>query len=178
MLGGAIETSRLLARTSATPRSRPGRSTGHPRRELGEVLATIAREAGSLGGGDSAIVLLNGDSEPRVGGSHGEGALEVVGVPGGLKSGPLLPLLLATTPATVAVLTSAGPARAFVVPLRAGDEALGALVGKAAMAELKTRAWHLRPAEAVALAGAPPDAAVPRASSTWSPPRPRSPRPL
>jgi GAF domain-containing protein len=132
MLGGAIETSRLLARTKRHLAQVEALweidKAILDDRELDEVLATIAREAGSLGGGDSAIVLVNGDPEPRVAGSHGEGALLALGVPGGLRSSPLMPLLLATAPATLALPTPAGPARALVLPLRAGGEALGALV--------------------------------------------------
>jgi signal transduction histidine kinase/putative methionine-R-sulfoxide reductase with GAF domain len=132
MLGGAIETSRLLARTErhlaqAQALWEIDRAILDDR-ELSEVLTTIAREAGRLGGGDSAIVLLNGDPEPKVAGFHGPGALEALGVSAGLKAGPLLPLLLDRTPATIGLETATGAGRAFVVPLRAGDEALGALV--------------------------------------------------
>ena len=85
MLGGAIESARLLGRTQrhldqVQALWEIDRAIGEDR-ELSLVLETIAREAGILGGGDSAIALIDAGGELRIGASYGRSALRAVGHP-------------------------------------------------------------------------------------------------
>lgn len=96
-------------------------------RELHEVLSIIAVEAAVLGGGDSVILLQEHEGELRVAGSHGSRARRVIGEPPSLGGSPVARLLALPGPSGMAI-DADGPARAYVVPMRAGERALGGLV--------------------------------------------------
>ncbi len=141
MLGAAIDNARLLERTlrhleqvrALWEIDRAILEDG----ALDQVLATIVRDAASLGGGDVALALTDDARELRVAASHGRRATDALGTPlalAGVSLGVLLesggPRLLPTSPAPDAE-------RALVVPLRAGDRLLGGLVVVKADAALR-----------------------------------------
>lgn len=97
-------------------------------RELDEVLAIIAAEAAVLGGGDSVILLLEADGELRMAGSHGVRARRALGEPLALAGAPARSLIALPGPSGLDVNTEDGSARAYVVPMRAGERTLGGLV--------------------------------------------------
>jgi signal transduction histidine kinase/putative methionine-R-sulfoxide reductase with GAF domain len=96
-------------------------------RELEEVLAIVTREAALLGEGDAVIFLVENEQELRVAGAHGTRAQRALGDPPTLSGKPVLALLMSSGPTTLS-LEADGPARAFVVPMRAGERVLGGLV--------------------------------------------------
>ncbi len=96
-------------------------------RELHEVLSIIAEEAAVLGGGDSVILLQENEGELRVAGSHGSRARRAVGDSTSLAESPVARLLALPGPSATSV-EAEGHARAYVVPMRAGERSLGGLV--------------------------------------------------
>jgi GAF domain-containing protein len=96
-------------------------------RELHEVLSIVAFEAAVLGGGDSVILLQEPEGELRVAGSHGSRARREIGEPPSVGGSPVARLLALPGPSAMAI-DAGGPARAYVVPMRAGERPLGGLV--------------------------------------------------
>jgi signal transduction histidine kinase len=157
MLGVAIDNARLA--------DRAGRHLAQMRslaeidrtivddRDLPAVLEVIADQAAILGGGDSAVVLVEGDRDLRVAAAHGPEASQLLGMPAALAGRPLLEWLGARDPQTVLV---AEGRHAVVVPLQVGGRALGGVVvlappGRATSEDLEAMAaFGHRAAAAVA----------------------------
>ncbi len=132
MLGTAIENAQLMRRTQRHLDEVKAvweidRAIVEER-ELHEVLAIIAAEAAVLGGGDSVILLQESDEELRVAGSHGTRARRALGEPLALAGAPARSLVAMPGPSALDVQTDEGTARAYVVPMRAGERTLGGLV--------------------------------------------------
>jgi signal transduction histidine kinase len=96
-------------------------------RDLTEVFGTIAREAARLVDGEAVIVLLDGNEDLKVAGAEGPRALELLGDPPSLAGTPLAAYLAGTAPMAVP-LRRDDPRQAIVVPLKAAERTLGALV--------------------------------------------------
>jgi signal transduction histidine kinase len=131
MLGAAIDNARLVRRAErhldqVKAVAEIDRAIVEDR-ELGDVLGVIAREAAGLGDGDAVIFLVE-DGALRVGASHGTSAPRVLGDPPVIGGAPLATLLATSTASALEITTAGGPARAFVIPMRAGERVLGGLV--------------------------------------------------
>ncbi|HET7295309.1 MAG TPA: GAF domain-containing protein [Vicinamibacteria bacterium] len=131
MLGSAVENARLMRRTQRHLDEVKAvweidRAIVEER-ELHEVLSIIAVEAAVLGGGDSVILLQEPDGELRVAGAHGHGARRAIGEPPSLGGSPVARLLALPGPSAMSI-EAGGAARAYVVPMRAGERGLGGLV--------------------------------------------------
>jgi signal transduction histidine kinase/putative methionine-R-sulfoxide reductase with GAF domain len=131
ILGGAVDNARLLGRTQqhlahAQSLREMDRAIVEDR-DVGEVIAVIAREAARLGGGDSAVALIEGE-EVRVACAHGAAAVQALGVPPALGGTPLLGLLR-SAPAVVGLEASGGGSmKAMVCALQAGERMIGGVV--------------------------------------------------
>jgi len=132
MLGSAVENAQLMRRTQRHLDEVKAvweidRAIVEER-ELHEVLSIIAGEAAVLGGGDSVILLLEDDGELGVAGSHGTRARRALGEPLALAGTPARSLVALPGPSGLDVDAEDGAARAYVVPMRAGERTLGGLV--------------------------------------------------
>jgi signal transduction histidine kinase/putative methionine-R-sulfoxide reductase with GAF domain len=131
MLGSAIENARLMRR--AQRHLDQVKAVWEIDRaiveecSLDDVLAVIAREAALLAEGDAVIFLIEHEQELRLAGSHGTRARRAMGDPPTLQGTPVLTLLMTSGPVALDAEAD-GPARAFVVPMRAGERVLGGLV--------------------------------------------------
>jgi signal transduction histidine kinase len=131
MLGVAIHSARLTAdarRHLAQMRSLSELDRAIVEdRELPSVLEVIAREAALLAGGDSALVLAEGERDLAVVAAHGAAARRALGSPPSLAGRPMLEWLRAPGPHLVELADSRREA-AMVVPLQVGSRMLGGLV--------------------------------------------------
>jgi signal transduction histidine kinase len=129
MLGGAIENARLLedarrhlAQVQALWET--DRAIAEDR-DLQEVFGTVVAQSASLGGGDAAIVLLEGE-QARVAAGRGR-AVQALGHPPSLAGTSVATLLRAAAPQALRI-ENGEPAVALLVPLRTGDGILGGLL--------------------------------------------------
>jgi signal transduction histidine kinase len=157
ILGAAVELARLLRRDGRHAAEVQAlwevNRTILDDHDLASVLNVVAREAGVLAGGDSAIALLESD-KLRIAAAHGPGAVQALGEPPELAGQPLAALLDQVEPRGLP-LEPQGEARtsALVVPLRAAGRTLGGLI----VVRPDTRA---RPADLSVLAAVGHQAAV------------------
>jgi signal transduction histidine kinase/putative methionine-R-sulfoxide reductase with GAF domain len=132
LLGTAIQNARLLTRTRRHLEQvralwEIDRAIVEDR-DLSVVLETIAREAGILGGGDTAIALFDEGQQLRIAGSYGPRALAALGQPLALGETALTTLLGSSAPRALHLDAAGGSLRAFLLPLRDGERTQGGLV--------------------------------------------------